>query len=435
MARDPVASASTAPGLRMTRIEEINIRLGEITATRAALEREETALKVELGTLTPVYTVNFFDPTSTAIKPITDVTLAAIEKMTVAVSPLSGITKIESYRNGLQVYTAPVDATAKGLLSSGAYGWKADQGMYAIRVNGLQVGPSFKVTSGTPTPVPDPTPVPPTPTPTPGGFLKGVTHSTDWSGAGAMDQDMSIKLGRPWYGAGKNWDQAPSVSDFKYLKGISDKYGVRWVVLITPPENGSTIPTPAQSVGVWKMAVANARAAGFKPGDIWWEICNEPDLKPQYFAGSLSQYMDNILKPVYGYLHSVGEIVVGAATVTEANWKTILSLGYLNYCDIANHHPYDSNAKGQIARIDRILPTCNGKPLMLTEWGFHPASGTTDAAWAGYYVTAFASHKTRLKAVCYFHYKTYNSGGGHAGLIDASTMKPHQPFYDSYKAL
>jgi hypothetical protein len=277
---------------------------------------------------------------------------------------------------------------------------------------------------------------------------KGLVGSTELATAGELYTDLGTKDVRVWFSTNRDWTQAPTIENFKFLKAIHDKYGTNFLVLITAPETKAgeaiqgTVPTPSKSVALWTLALNNSRAAGFKRGDLKWEINNEPDMLQRYWYGTLQQYMDTLLKPVFTYLHSQGEIVVGGATVLEKNFGVIVGMGYLDYCDIANHHPYDGTGSGQAARLGRILALCKGKALMASEWNLHFGKPPTDVAalaqFDANYVsslkTAWAWIGTRLFAVYYFEYKVYASDGGHAGLTNADGSK-HEPFYGMFKSM
>ena len=163
-----------------------------------------------------------------------------------------------------------------------------------------------------------------------------------------------------------------------------------------------------------------------------WEILNEPDMDT-YWHGTDSQYVNNVLKAAWNSLHPNGETVVGAGAAGSVDAaRRMRDAGYLNYCDIANFHPYGwsvQSAKDMISQVDQIF---GGKPLTATEWNLHVnASGSSWASMLAQLHPYIAQHFDGGAYYYKFQYGT-SSMSGPAGVVTSSYQK-HNPFYDVVK--
>jgi hypothetical protein len=196
-----------------------------------------------------------------------------------------------------------------------------------------------------------------------------------------------------------------------------------------------SVPTPAQARAFFQYVVD---LPGMKNAVDRWEIINEANLG-LYFQGSLSQYVTNVLKPAYEVLSAEGEKVVGTGVAFDTNAaKRLRDLGYLDYVDYANFHPYGPNAATHIAGLKKVVEIFKGKPLTLTEWNITAPSTTTTEQWVRELNTMRTFVKANVESAFYFNIVTYKTRyEWRAGLAtrDASdNYIPTAGFYEMYQS-
>lgn len=160
-----------------------------------------------------------------------------------------------------------------------------------------------------------------------------------------------------------------------------------------------------------------------------WEIINEPNLS-KYWGGSLKQYVDLALKPAWKVYHSAGETVIGGGISEKIeDFKTLVNIGYLNYCDVANIHPYGYKLKDQVDDINAAKKLIGSKPLTMTEWNFH---GASKSSWSKMLNDVRPLVVKTMESAYYYRFMVSNSYAGPAGLVSSSYVA-NNPFYSTFK--
>lgn len=285
------------------------------------------------------------------------------------------------------------------------------------------------VPTPTPTPAPVPTPAPtpaPTPTPTPApGFFDGVTVNPEYDPAvvAAALRPLGVNAVRLWgnfeYGkfVHRNWmDAARGYHNLGFH-----------VTLILEEEQ---VPTYEQAKAYFSFAVS---VPGIAAAVDRWEILNEPNFS-QYWKGTYTQYVQNVLRPAYEVLKAAGETVVGAAPGIFLDAAQYMKdAGYLNYVDYAAFHPYGDTAEEQISRIEQAKRIFAGKPLMLTEWNLMPYT-STNQKWTDELKEVRDYITQNVESAFYYHF-TFTTDWASSGALfrnDAGGYTPNGLFYDMY---
>jgi hypothetical protein len=255
------------------------------------------------------------------------------------------------------------------------------------------------------------------------GFFDGVfVGGDDPNKVIPVLRDLGAKAVRLW-GSISSWGSRSETSTMKNAIAYHNA-GFKVDLLL---QNSSTVPTYSQAKAYYQWALS---VPGLRSAVDFWEIQNEPNIS-SYFKGSLSTYVNNVLRAAWDSIHAAGERVVGAGvTASRSANQALKDAGYLKYVDYANVHPYDSNASGQRQTITDIKNMFSGKPLMITEWGLQ-TSGTT--SWASQLDQNHPFVAANTAGAFYFPLKMTSTPAGGEGLL-TSTMGKHQPFYDTYKS-
>ncbi|HEX8323967.1 MAG TPA: DNRLRE domain-containing protein [Tepidisphaeraceae bacterium] len=226
--------------------------------------------------------------------------------------------------------------------------------------------------------------------------------------------------------------------------------GYQVTLLVTLPEDAGTVPSYT-AVKNWFDTELSTHPE-LKTYVDRWEIINEPDLN-KYWAGTISQYVDNALKGAWDSLHPAGEKVIGAG-ISDADTGTgyvnllnsLYNEGYQDYVDYLNIHPYTSSVSASNARVTAFKNkfAASGKPLVSTEWNLHMPSGTDnrnavdtwEMNWANALEDLHDFAEDNFETIYYYRYAYKSSSvAGPAGLMyeDVNPYTPHQPFYDMFK--
>jgi hypothetical protein len=219
-----------------------------------------------------------------------------------------------------------------------------------------------------------------------------------------------------WNNRGGNW----AVKEAQALHGAGFKVIMTFSV--------ADVPSYQQAKDFFTYAKNKAGASG---AIDYWEIGNEPNQK-SFWKGSPSQYVNNLLKPAYEVLHPTGEKVLGAGPTWDANFaKTLVSLGYNNYCDYAGFHPYGPSPQEVLNRATAAKAAYQGKPMIFTEWNVRGSEGNF-SQWASQVDQArkLISHVAEI--ACYFPFTVGSTMAGKGGVVNAS-YSPRNPFYDMFK--
>ncbi len=235
-------------------------------------------------------------------------------------------------------------------------------------------------------------------------------------------RDLGAKAVRLW-GSFSDWNSRSETSTMQRAIAYHNA-GFKVDLLL---QNPSSVPSYSQAKAYYAWALT---VPGLKSAVDFWEIQNEPNIS-SYWKGTLSQYVNNVLKAAWDTIHAAGEKVVGAGvTASRSANQALKDAGYLHYVDYANVHPYDSGASGQRQTITDIKAMFAGKPLVITEWGLQ-TSGTT--SWADALDTNHPFVEANTSAAWYFPLVQTSTPAGGEGLLTSSLAK-HQPFYDTFKS-
>jgi hypothetical protein len=188
------------------------------------------------------------------------------------------------------------------------------------------------------------------------------------------------------------------------------------------------VPSYATAYSFFNYAAHKSGAAG---SIDYWEIGNEPNQK-SFWKGSPSEYVNNLLKPAWDALHPSGEKVLGAGPTWDANFaKTLVSYGYLKYCDYAGFHPYGPSPQEVLNRATAAKAAYQGKPMIFTEWNVRGSEGNF-SQWAQEVDQARKLIAHSAEIACYFPFAVGSTMAGKGGLVNTS-YSARNPFFDMFK--
>jgi len=142
--------------------------------------------------------------------------------------------------------------------------------------------------------------------------------------------------------------------------------------------------------------------------------------------------VNNQLRGAYDSLHVNGEPVVGAAlTPDKRQMRYMASIGYLNYLDYANVHPYSTTVAQQQKVISAAREIFAGRPITCTEWNFQFLQ-EKDPAWPQMLKEQHEFVKANLESAFYFRLVFGRASTDYMGGLVNRDMTPHQPFFDTY---
>ncbi|WP_218081577.1 hypothetical protein [Anthocerotibacter panamensis] len=266
-------------------------------------------------------------------------------------------------------------------------------------------------------------------------FRHGVFAGNDTNVASAIPvlQGENVQSVRVW--ANISWTQYTESIAFQQARDFKAR-GFHVTLLV----NTSVVPTYTQAKAYFDWAQT---VPGLKDAVDQWEILNELNL-PQYWSGTVQQYVQNVLKAAWDSLAPNGEIVVGGSTTT---WQlgannvyginttynqALRDAGYLNYVHYANIHPYTNTVTDMEKFITDVKAIYTTKPILATEWNFKQMPNWQ--TWNTAIVTVYPFLRQYL-AGAYFYRLLQTSGqGGWPGLVTQS-YQPQQPFYDTWRQL
>jgi hypothetical protein len=212
---------------------------------------------------------------------------------------------------------------------------------------------------------------------------------------------------------------------FKFAKKLhNDGFDV---TLTLSPRNGK-MPASAQQVKDYVNFVASW--PGMRESVDRWEIGNEPD-HDQYWQGSLTQYVNNFLKPASEVLRGMGEKVVSAGpSWNPADVQTMIDAGMLKYVDYVGYHPYRNSVAELKRDVAKVKDMVGSKPLVATEWNARGSEGDK-VAWAAKIESYWPTIRDNFEIAHYFATFKVNSMAGPAGLINPDGSK-NTLFYNVY---
>ena len=111
--------------------------------------------------------------------------------------------------------------------------------------------------------------------------------------------------------------------------------------------------------------------------------------------------------------------------------KTLVSAGYLNYCDYAGFHPYGPSPQDVLTRAAGAKAAYQGKPLIFTEWNVRGSEGNP-TQWAAEVDQARKLIAPIAEIACYFPFTLGSTMAGKGGLV-TSSYGARNPFFDMFK--
>jgi hypothetical protein len=199
------------------------------------------------------------------------------------------------------------------------------------------------------------------------------------------------------------------------------------VMVIVNPLNGY-IPSSASIKGWFSWATGNP---ALKAAVDRWQVGNEPD-RAEYWRGSLSQYVNGLLKPAAEVLHAAGEQVVSAGpSWNPETVRSMINLGLLDHVDYVGYHPYGNfnQIAGRVALINSVV--AGRKPIIASEWNVRGFENGSATAWANAVKQIFPTIKSGFAINYYFGLKKTNAPAGPGGIfLDDGT--PNQPFHAAF---
>jgi len=258
----------------------------------------------------------------------------------------------------------------------------------------------------------------------PAGFA-GVSVNGDMSPSKLIPimKKLHIKNVRVWFGM-KTWKNRGGDASIKAAQAYKNA-GFTVMMNVEAPE----VPSYATAESFMKYLVS--RKDALKAVDLW-EIGNEPN-RPPFWRGTASQYVNTVLKAAWDSMHSAGAKIVGAGPTWDVAYaKTLVSAGYLKYCDYANFHPYGPSPEEVQKRALGAKAAYGNKPLIFSEWNVR-GSENDPVQWAKNVDKARKYLAPIADIAFYFPFKVGSTMAGKGGLVDGTTFEKHNPFYDMFK--
>ena len=236
---------------------------------------------------------------------------------------------------------------------------------------------------------------------------------------------LGVSTVRLWHGVDA-WDHKEITTPLKRAVRLSNE---GFDVLMVIANDDRKVPNAAdvKSWFNWAMDQDELRKAVDR-----WEVGNEPDL-PQYWNGSLKQYVQNFLKPASEALRAHGETVVSAGVSwNPKDIEEMIGYGMLNYTDYIGFHPYANGVSLQNKRIQELKDIVRGrKPLAATEWNVRGYEKGSKTDWAKAVEHAYTNIKDNFELNYYFVLFANNSMAGPGGILK-SDGSINKPFYDAF---
>jgi hypothetical protein len=237
---------------------------------------------------------------------------------------------------------------------------------------------------------------------------------------------LGMKSVRMW--SDLEWDQRTFRLEWQYA--IKYHQAGFHVTLLLQEDK---VPTPQQARDYFTFAL---NAPGMREAVDRWEIVNEANLK-QYWKGTLEQYVNNVLKPAYE-VFSVGanEPVVGTGVAYDTNAvRRLVELGYLNFVDYANFHPYGYGAADHVRVLTEAVSLLSSKPIVLTEWNLS-GNPRDERGWASMLDSVRGTVTANVENAYYFSFSQFYGSypqqvwGASLFLKVGDDYVPNPTFYD-----
>ena len=235
---------------------------------------------------------------------------------------------------------------------------------------------------------------------------------------------LGVTSVRLWYSV-RDW-QSEKISG-GLLRAI-EYHDAGYDVTLTIAIGDKQVPSTGD-VHDWFSWAANDKA--LKKAVDRWEIGNEVD-SPNYFKGSLKQYVSNFLKPASDELHDAGEKVISAGfSWNPQDVKEIIGYGALDMVDYVGFHPYGKGVRLQKQRIEELQDIVGDrKPLVATEWNVRGYENDKPA-WAASIDDSYRQVHAGFDLDYYYCLFTADTMAGPAGLIK-KTGQVNAQFYNAF---
>lgn len=295
-------------------------------------------------------------------------------------------------------------------------------------------------TGTTPTPAPTPTPTP-TPTPPPsdpsgsapsGGVIANGTYNI-YDGLGINGdkpisslipilRDLGVQRVRAVYST-SSWDNR-GFNKWAANRAIElKKAGFHVLLMVYSPKDIEQVPNPDKVRAYFQWLI---NQPGMRKAADLWQIGNEVN-HYKFFKGTLTQYVNNLLKPASEVLRAAGQKIVGGGINWNPNDVTkAVNAGYNNYVDYAAFHPYGSSPQQVLERARLAVQNFGGKKVLFTEWNIRDTPNLTE--WARKVRETRDMLKRVGEGAYYYAIMVSNSMAGPGGLVN-SNMTRHEPFY------
>lgn len=229
---------------------------------------------------------------------------------------------------------------------------------------------------------------------------------------------------RLWYGIDQ-W------SDRKIESGLAraiDYHNQGYDVTVTIAIDDKQVPNPTEVKNWFAWAANNEQ---LKRAIDRWQVGNEVD-SPNYFKGSLKQYVNNFLKPAAAELHKEGEKVIsGSVSWNPEDVREMIGYGMLDHVDYVGYHPYAKGVALQKQRIGEIHDVVDGrKPIIATEWNVRGFENDK-TRWAAALNDAYGQVRSGFEIDYYFCLFLADTPAGPAGLMSNKGVI-NRPFYNAF---
>ncbi|MFQ3671256.1 MAG: DNRLRE domain-containing protein, partial [Verrucomicrobiia bacterium] len=269
--------------------------------------------------------------------------------------------------------------------------------------------------------------------------------------------DLGVRWVRLWVDVPLSWIPSAPTETINAAQSFKNQGFKVLVVFNFSHQSHADVGTRQNVKAYFDWLLANTTMANV--ADVW-EIGNEVGYD-KYWKGTLTQYVNEVLRGAYESLNPAGQKVAGGcldAWQKQSNgeyaygmWQAqqLMSLNFKQYLHYISAHIYRNNPNQMIETLDGFISTYNiqandPKPLLITEWNFLNAdfkvSGGFDLnKWRDYfarvkpYVYSQAT-QGRVRTVFYYRSTAISGEGSWPGLLKADANRtPQEPLYSQYK--
>jgi hypothetical protein len=205
------------------------------------------------------------------------------------------------------------------------------------------------------------------------------------------------------------------------------KAGFHVLLMVYSRSDIDVTPTAEKVRGYFSWLI---NQPGMRNAAHLWQIGNEVN-HYKFFKGTLSQYVNNVLKPASEVLRAAGQKIVGGGINWNPNDVTkAVNAGYNNYVDYAAFHPYGSSPAQVLERARGAVANFAGKKVLFTEWNIRDTPNLSE--WAREVAETREGLKKIGDGAYYYALYVSNSMAGPGGLVN-TTGSRHEPFYSIFR--